>query len=355
MVPARVLFLLIAFIAPLTHSLHADESESNQQRTIPRKILFDTDPGGDDIFALMWLQSLARQGHAEMVAVTTVGGNVGARQTFENASRILALGGTSRVEVGRCVTVDKDKVDAAHIHGTDGMGNLSRTLPKTEHHFDTARSASEIIIEKLRQQPHEIIVVAVGPLTNLAAAERQSPGILAKAKEVVVMGGAFRRRGNITSQAEFNIYRDPAAAETVFRSRDDIVVLPLDVTTRVTFTVRHAEAIRRAVPNSVSEFLTNLARFLAKTTAGFRESEGTAGFLVHDATTLAYLFYPETLLLRRAHVHVETEGKWTRGKTVFDERHGAKRAANAWVALQVDATNLIAIMSEDLKLFCGMK
>jgi len=73
-------------------------------------------------------------------------------------------------------------------------------------------------------------------------------------------------------------------------------------------------------------------------------------FHVHDAATLAYLFYPETLLLQRGEVRVETKGQWTRGKTVLDERHGPKRKANAWVALQVDVTNLL---SEDLKLLCG--
>jgi inosine-uridine nucleoside N-ribohydrolase len=320
----------------------------------PRKILLDTDPGGDDIFALLWLQSLARQGHAEIVAVTTVAGNVNERHTFANAGRTLALGGFPGVEVGRGANAGRQSVDAAHVHGEDGMGNLSGTLPAATHRWSKARPAAEILIEKLRGEPGEITLVAVGPLTNLAEAEAQCPGILSQAQEVVVMGGAFLRRGNITSQAEFNIYCDPEAAARVFASRDDIVVLPLDVTTRITFTEEHAQAILKEAPDSaVASFLVDLTRFMVKTTMGFRASEGVPGFHVHDAATLAYLFHPETLLLRRAKVQVETEGRWTRGQTLFDERYGAKAPANAWVALQVDTQNLLAILVEDFKLLCG--
>ena len=92
---------------------------------------------------------------------------------------------------------------------------------------------------------------------------------------------------------------------------------------------------------------------MTKTTMGYRDTEGVPGFHVHDAGPLAYLFHPETLLLRRAKVRVETKGQWTRGQTMFDERHGAKAEANSWVALQVDAANLLAILSEDFKLLCG--
>lgn len=350
----RVFLLLSVCAFPLIRSSAANEIKEAEQHGNPRKILFDTDPGGDDIFALLWLQSLAKQGYAEIVAVTTVGGNVDGKQTFANASSILALGGFEDVEVGRSAAVDQPNADAAHIHGSDGVGNLSRTLPAPPRRFDEARSAVEIIVEKLRARPGEITVVAVGPLTNLAAAEQQCPGILSKAKEVVIMGGAFRRKGNITSQAEFNIYCDPEAAETVFSSSDNVVVLPLDVTTRITFTGEHAEAVRKAASNGgIADFIVNLTDFMTKTTISYRATEGIPGFHVHDAATLAYLFYPETLLLQRGEVRVETKGQWTRGKTVLDERHGAKAEANAWVALQVDSSDLLSILSEDLKLLCG--
>lgn len=339
-----VCVLLIADLRPL--------KGSEPDVTSPRKILFDSDPGGDDIFAMLWLQSLQQQGHAEIVAVTTASGNVNGQLTFANACRILALGGNGNVEVGRA-TGAQQRGDATHIYGSDGMGGLSRTLPAISRSWSNARLSPEIIIEKLQSDPGEITVIAVGPLTNLAAAEEQCPGILSKARELVIMGGTFRRRGNITSQAEFNIHCDPKAAEKVFASRDDLVVLPLDITTGITFTGHHAELVRESASNKkMADFLVELTDSLAVSTMRFRDSEGTPGFHVHDAATLAYLFYPETLLLRRAEIRVETDGRWTRGKTVIDERHGAKRMANAWVAMEVDATNLLAVLVEDLKWLC---
>ncbi len=350
----RSVLLLTTGIVMASQVRATDMVDTAENRSNPRKILFDTDPGGDDVFALLWLQSLAKQGHAEIVAVTTVAGNVSAQYTFANACKTLALGGFGHVEVGRSVPVDEGGDDASHIHGNDGMGNLSRTLPEPKRRLSEARRSDDIIIEKLNAAPGEIILVAVGPLTNLAAAEEKAPGILRKAKEVVIMGGAFRQQGNITPCAEFNIYCDPEAAQKVFASRDDIVVLPLDITKKVTFTTERAGAVAETAPDSrIARFLAGLCEFMARTSMSYRSTEGVRGFHVHDAATLAYLLYPETLSFRRAKVRVETKGEWTRGKTVLDDRHGAKTEANAWVALQVDATNLLAIMVEDFKVLIG--
>jgi inosine-uridine nucleoside N-ribohydrolase len=353
---AKYLLPLIVGFLSSTPGRTAAAGDVEENPRNPRRILLDTDPGGDDVVALLWLQSLAKQGVVEIVAITTVAGNVQGRCTFANASQTLALGGFGHVEVGRAATLREHAEDAAYIHGADGMGNLSRTLPAPKHQLSNARYAHDIIIDKLSAAPGEITVVAIGPLTNLAAAEEKSPGILAKAREIVLMGGAFRRQGNITSHAEFNIHYDPEAAQKVFASRGDIVALPLDVTEQITFTTQLADEINQAAPESgIAQFIVALARFMSKTSMSYRATGGIRGFHVHDAATLAYLFYPETLLLRRAHVRVETQGEWARGQTMFDDRHGAKVEANAWVAVQVDAVNLLAILAEDLKVLIDSK
>lgn len=317
------------------------------------KIILDTDPGGDDIFALLWLLSLVKRGLAELVAVTAADGNVTARRTFSCASQILGLGGFQHIEVGRGVLVKGEALeDASHIHGSDGMGNLSHTLPPATHSFEAAPYSDELLIDKLSAAPGEITLVAIGPLSNLACAEGKSPGILKKAKEVVIMGGAFYCRGNITPLAEFNIWFNPEAAQTVFSSRDDIVVMPLDVTRRLIFTREMAEAVSQVNPESdISKFLYSLCEFLIGTALGYRETGGIPGFLVHDAATLGYLFYPETLMLRRAEVRIETKGEWSRGQTLIDSRHLPKVGANAWVALQVDELGFFSSFVEDLKYF----
>jgi inosine-uridine nucleoside N-ribohydrolase len=207
------------------------------------------------------------------------------------------------------------------------------------------------LIEKLSANPNEITIVAIGPLTNLAAAETKSPGILNLAKEIVIMGGAFLHSGNVTPEAEFNMVYDPKAAQVVFDRCDHLVIIPLDVTHRLIFTPELANQIYAVNPASpIAKFVVNLCQFMVSTALTFRETNGVSGFLVHDAATLAYLFHPETLLFRRAQVQIETQAELTRGKTLFDRRHRTKLGANAWVALEVDAENLLAAMVADLKL-----
>ena len=317
------------------------------------KIIFDTDPGGDDIFALLWLQSLVKQGKAELVAVTTAEGNVDSKQTFINASKVLSLGGFEQVELGRGITVKESKIaDAAHIHGIDGMGNISNNLPAVKHDFDNAVYSDDLIIDKLNSHPGEISIIAVAPLTNLAAAEIKSPGILKKAKEIIIMGGAFKVPGNVTPYAEFNIIYNSEAAEKVFASRNDIVVLPLDVTEKLIFTPEMAEDIICNSESHLTKFISDLCKFMTTASLRYRQTKGIKGFLVHDGAAVAYLFYPETLLFRRAQVDIETQGNHTQGKTLFDERFQAKSNANAWVALQVDTVSLLASLLEDFQFLC---
>ena len=315
------------------------------------KIILDTDPGGDDIFAFFWLQSLVKQGYLELVAVTSAEGNVSAKKTFASTRQILKLGGLPEVEIGRGVLIKGElSEDAAHIHGSDGMGNLSTTLPQSLDDYETARYSDDIIIDKLNAMPDEITLVAIAPLTNLAAAEEKSPGILKKAKQIVVMGGAFLCPGNVTPHAEFNIWFNSAAAKIVFDSRNDLVVMPLNVTRHLIFTREMADTLVQTNPNSkIAKFMQNLCEFMIQTALTYRETEGIEGFLVHDAATIGYLFYPETLTFCRANVYVETTGEWTRGQTLIDHRKQAKLNANAWVALHIDQAGFFTSFVADLK------
>ena len=323
---------------------------SSLEKLIP-KIILDTDPGGDDIFALLWLISLVKQELAELVAVTTAEGNVSAEQTFAAASKILKLGGLNDVEIGRAVAVDHATTDAAHIHGSDGMGNLSETLPEGDRTFETATYSDQMLINALTAAPGEITILAIAPFTNLAAAETKHPGILRQAKEIVLMGGAFDCAGNITAHAEFNVAYHPEAAQVVLNSRSDIVMVPLDVTRSLIFTEAMAHTIQQANPNSaIAQLIEALCQFMISTALTYRETQGSRGFLIHDAATVGYLFYPETFRWQRATVQIETQGVWTRGQTLIDNRHSAKPGAIAWIATQVDAPNFFMGLIEDLKL-----
>ena len=300
--------------------------------------------------ALLWLLSLVRQSVLEVVGVTTVGGNVVAQQTFTNASQVLRLAGFSSIEVGRGEGDAPGREDAAHIHGQDGMGNLSAQLSPATHDFATARSSVQLLGDRLRAEPGAITVVAIGPLTNLAAAERRSPGTLRQAKEIVIMGGAFQRDGNVAPKAEFNIWFDPEAADVVFRSQANLVIVPLDVTTQLRFTPALAAAIAETAPPSpLTQFIAQLCEFMVSTAIAYRETAGVPAFLVHDAAAIAYLVYPHLFHGRRAWVQVETQGQLTRGQTLFCDRHAPQTGSNAWVLQTVDAPLFFTYLVEDLK------
>ncbi|MGF1514441.1 MAG: nucleoside hydrolase [Elainellaceae cyanobacterium] len=312
-----------------------------------RKIILDTDPGGDDSIALLWLWSLEQQHLASLVAVTAADGNVSAQQTFENAHRLLHLVG-AKVPVGKGSPVEAIAQDASYIHGADGLGGLSQALPLPDP-ISNPPAAADLLIDRLAAQPHRLSVVAIGPLTNLAAAEKKRPGILSLAKEIVIMGGAIAHPGNVTPQAEFNIWFNPEAAAAVLASRSDIVLMPLDVTSRLLFTTAMAEAIYQSNPHSmVAQFIRSLCQFMNTTAYGYRETDGSA-FLVHDAATLAYLVYPQLFTFRRAYVTVETQGILTRGQTLVDNRAGPEQPANVWVATGVNPSAFFTCLQHDLK------
>jgi inosine-uridine nucleoside N-ribohydrolase len=318
-------------------------------------IILDTDPGGDDCFALLWLLSLVQQELATIAAITTVEGNVNAKLTYAAACKVLALAEFRSIEVGRSVRRSEQTIsDAAYIHGTDGMGNLSQTLPEPVLPYAQARDADEILVEKLQESPGEITLVAIAPLSNLAAAERQAPGILRQAKEIVMMGGALQVPGNVTALAEFNIAYDPEAAQVVFNSQANLVLLPMDITCKLIFTPALAAQIAAGHPASaIAQFIVALCQFMTQTALAYRETAGVPGFPIHDAVTLAYLFYPELLKFRRAQVEVETGGNWTRGKTVWDDRHLPKSQTNVWVAVGCDRTKVLAALVADLQQLCA--
>ncbi len=109
---------------------------------------------------------MVKQGLAELVAVTSADGNVPAKRTFSSASQILNLAGFPEIKVGSCVPIKQVVEDAGHIHGSDGMGNLSHTLPPATHNFEDARYSEEIFIDELNANPGEITIIS-GPVTNL--------------------------------------------------------------------------------------------------------------------------------------------------------------------------------------------
>ncbi len=318
------------------------------QLTTP--VLIDTDPGIDDALAI-----LLALGSPEISveAITTVAGNVEVDLGTANAFRVLDVARPHhrpRVARGAAGPLVGPLITAAHFHGDDGLGNLGRLreadgrprYPEPSHTLEMLDGA-DLILETADRFAGRLVVVALGPLTNVALALQRDRGRLAQAARIVVMGGAVAVPGNVTPAAEFNIHVDPEAASAVFASGLPVELVPLDVTRRVVLTAADlgAALARHGGPT---------ARFIQDFTAhgfDFETQQGDGSMALHDPLAVGVALDPSLVTLEPLHVVVECEGRLTRGMTVADRRpRRTGPAPTCRAALEVDAPRFLRLFLE---------
>ncbi len=291
-------------------------------------VVIDTDPGIDDAIALM----LALSGpELDVRAVTTVGGNAGLERTTENALRLLHLLGRDDVPVGAGADqplVRRDSLPAESIHGTDGLGGIR--LDPAPRGADR-RTAVELVRDVVEASAEPVTLIALGPLTNVAALLAASPGVAARLGGIVMMGGGARVLGNMTPTAEFNVWYDPEAASRVLASGVPVTMVGLDVTRRARTVPADWAALHGGGP--VARAVLGMVEFY---TGFYRATSGTDAIAQHDALAVASVMRPGLLTTRRLHVDVECAGSLTRGMTVVDLDGVGAGDARTEVALDVD-------------------
>ncbi|HEV2108443.1 MAG TPA: nucleoside hydrolase [Thermomicrobiales bacterium] len=281
-------------------------------------VLMDVDTGVDDAIALA---TAVGTPELELVAVSSVAGNVDVEKTTANTLAVLAMLGAPDVPVHRGASrpLARMRRDAAHFHGADGLGE-SR-LPVSRRGAGPDRGPAAIIRHVLAR-PGELTLVCVGPLTNLAIALNVAPELPQLFRSVVVMGGAFFQHGNVTPYAEFNIYADPEAAEQVFAAPfPDLIVVGLDVTEHV--------SISRAQWERMSNMDRDAAALVYRICRRSFEERGAEEFHLHDPLALAVAVYPELVATKPSTIEVVTDG-------VEEGRTRARPGGDVSVAHAVD-------------------
>src|SRR5713101_7719058 len=179
----------------------------------PFRVIIDTDPGVDDALALLLAM---RSPELKIEAITAVAGNVPLELTLPNALRMVEIAGRTDIPVaaGAKGPLLRRLVTAACAHGENGLGGAVFPEPKIK---PVADPAPEFIRQVVRKYPHEMTLITIGPLTNIATALNGDAELADMIKSLVMMGGSLSG-GNITPAAEFNIYVDPEAARIVFQS-----------------------------------------------------------------------------------------------------------------------------------------
>ena len=281
-----------------------------------RPILIDTDPGIDDAVAIMF----ALKAGLDLKAVTAVSGNLPADRTSVNALKVLEFMGASHIPVaaGMQAPLVRPYPKDPFSHGDDGLGNTGLPDPVTPV---DPRFAPDVIVDVANEHAGELVILAIGPLTNIALALMKDPGLATKVARVYMLGGAyglnefaFRRATGDNPVSEWNIYVDPEAAQLVFASGLNITALGLEVGTHPALGLR-AEDIERLSKSARPE-----ARFLLDIAAYVRDRGFDSYCGLIDSMAVATALDPSIVTTRRHRVAVETTGTVTLGQTVIDDR-----------------------------------
>lgn len=278
--------------------------------TIP--VIIDTDTAQDDcVTILLGLLDPA----ADLRAITMVAGNVSFDQQVANAHLSLNVAGklgAVPVHAGCRRPILREWASAQDVHG-DGSGGLSMDLDGVANDPEHAVNA---LLRLTAEAPGELSIVAIGPLTNIAAAVVLDRDFAKRVRSLYVMGGSNNGRGNITPSAEYNFYVDPEAAQVVLSAGfDDLRIVPWAPLTLNDATLPRAEYEQLgALGTPLSAFFKRMC----DATIDYDESVGIDGSTHPDSLTLAVLLHPELVRASgRYRVDVETASELTRGMSTM--------------------------------------
>ena len=304
-------------------------SQGNPELTL--RLLLDTDPGVDDAIAI--LLALAAS-DAEVVGLTTLGGNVPRARATRNALALLQAAGRSEVPVARGAArpLSGKYLPSVSFHGP---GGLSIRLPAPSS-SPVRQTAVDFMCETIDAMAGEVTVVALGPLTNIARMEQRRPGILKRCASVIVMGGAVDAPGNVTPQAEFNFHSDPLAAAQVMESGTPIVLADLAACRQVGISREQARGL------SSEGLLGGLA--LRVLQGWFERDQSRDRFEFYDPLAVALALDPAVASKRRVSLKVGTSPGEHWGESTVSETPGVIELAD-----KVDSARFFALLEELLR------
>jgi len=329
---------------------------SDYRAAVPIPLILDVDTGVDDLIALLYA---AASPEVELIGATCVMGNVHVDTVTRNTLVALDAAGLDHVEVarGEAKPLVQPWEPFEIVHGAQGLGRFE---PGPAGRMISTRDAATLIVQEARRRPGEILLVATGPLTNVALAVEAEPRLPELLGGFALMGGAFREGGNVTPRAETNVWMDADAAARVFDAWSGAAPaqLPrcvgLDVTEQVWLSSDEIEVICSPAPGSL---LATMVREAVTFYADFYSSTGRSeGACMHDPLTLAAAIDSTLCTWTDTRVQVELDGRFTRGETVTDLARLRTSPWSDWpaednarVATSVDASTVVARLVERIR------
>ncbi|WP_080794524.1 nucleoside hydrolase [Corynebacterium pacaense] len=297
-----------------------------------KKAILDLDTGIDDALALAYALGSPE---LEVIGITATYGNVLVETGAANDLALLDLFGAGDVPVylGEPHASTRSGFEvleiSAFIHGENGIGGVELAPSGSE----PRQGAVDFLIESVREHGDDLVIIATGPMTNLAAAAAKDPDFVDAAR-IVIMGGALTVPGNVSPWAEANINQDPDAANDLFRSGADVTMIGLDVTLQTLLTREHT-AQWRELGTPAALALADMTDYYIKAYETTAPHLGGCG--LHDPLAVGVAVDPSLVTLLPINLKVDVEGP-TRGRTIGDEErlNDAHRTSRAAVAVDVD-------------------
>jgi len=301
-----------------------------------RKVIIDTDTGIDDAMAL--LLALAAK-DLDVIAVTTVGGNIEVEKCARNALKVLEIGGRPDIPVaqGAGKPLIRPPRFAYEWHGKDGLGDIGICPPNTRL---APTRAVDLIIDTVLNHPEPVTLIPLGPLTNIALALSVEPSIASNLEEIIWMGGAAL----VSDLTDLNLFLDPEAAKIVFHAGVPFTMVGLDVTWEVVMEANDVDALRSA-GTSVTDFLAAIIRPYWEQHKrhgwGRFGHKDPHGFNIHDAVAVAYAIAPDLFVTREMYASVLTGDARPSGLMYADKYGDLGMEPNINACVQVNGKGVV--------------
>lgn len=261
------------------------------------QIIIDTDPGVDDALAI----AFGIKAKLPIKAISTVYGNSTVENCSANALTILELAdGNIPVYQGATKPME-GKNRLAESHGDNGLGGFSVENDRKISEQTSLEYYQEVLE---RSEYGEVTIVAIGPTTNIGQLIKKSPEFFKKTGKIIVMGGVFGEKGNVTPYAEFNVYNDPHALKVLLESEHpQIIIVPANICRQVTFT---QEIFDKITNPELAAGLTKISQVYIDYYTKDSEYAGFEGGVMYDLLAVALLVDPNLFVLEKVRVNVET-------------------------------------------------
>ncbi len=276
-------------------------------------VWIDTDCGIDDALALL---AAMKMDALDIAGVSAVSGNVGLEHTFPNTRNVIAFAGYAHtVFKGASKPLIKQKIEAAAVHGANGLGGV--VLAESAAPVEQC-SAIDALYKTAAVHPRKLVIVTIGPLTTIAQALFVYPDLKDRIKQIVCMGGGVER-GNVSPKAEFNFFADPHAAQIICKSGIPLVMCGLDVTMQAFLTEQELAAKKGR--NKIYDFVIESSKTIIDF---YGTMYGKRMLVMHDTTPFMYLSHPDMFTGAECGVFVETRSRRCEGWSVCDLYTDAK-------------------------------